>query len=474
MKNRILITGVAAILLSGFTLAARADDAQGPTFAQDIAPIFYAHCTDCHHKGEIGPMSLMTYDEVRPWAKSIKKSVAERTMPPWHPDSTQVKYKNDASLSEDQIRTISAWVDAGAPMGDAKAIPAAPTYTDTWTMGEPDMIFHATKDQIIPANATDREIGYNGFIFDTSALTEDLWIQTWEIRGTAQGVIHHANLAMSPRPFKDEGKGDVIGQAAVPGGDYIGSYLPGCRPMTYPEGTAYLLPKGSNLAIQVHYVGKDESVTDHLMFGVKFAQGRVDKRVRVVGLVGVDNDLNIPPQAEDYVLGAQVSLLYDTLILSSGAHMHLRGWKYKQEAIFADGSTKLVADVPRYDFNWQSTYWLAEPIFAPKGSWIKTMAHYNNTAKNPNVTQPDLTVKRGSWTEDEMLNAWSHCVLADEKLGYDIKDGRIAGRFPDAQDRTHPVILQGIRAKKLTADGQMTETNMIDTAPIDLSGADSL
>ncbi|MBI3737340.1 cytochrome c [Candidatus Sumerlaeota bacterium] len=454
------------IPMAMLTLAAAAvrgdDDAGvGVTFAKDIAPIIYANCSSCHHQGEIGPMSLISYEDVRPWAKSIKKSVMDKTMPPWHPDSSKIKYKEDRSLSPEQIQAIVKWVDSGAPLGNPADAPKPPDYKGTWTMGEPDFIFHATRDITIPANATDKEIGYKGFVFDTSALTEDMWIRAWEIRGTAQGVIHHANLALSPKPFQDNGSGDVIGQAATPGGDYVGSYLPGCRPMYYPEGTAYLLPKGSHLAIQVHYNGKDKEVTDHLMFGVKFAQGRVDKRVRIVGLVGVDNDLDIKPYQEDYVLSAEAPLLYDTLILSSGAHMHLRGFKYTMENILADGTKKLITDVPRYSWQWQSNYWLAEPIFAPKGSAIRTTAHYNNTASNPEVKHPEAEVKRGSWTEDEMLNAWSHCVIADEKLGLNVKDGRVVDKFPDAQAKPHPVILQGLVAKKLSADGKLIDQPMV-------------
>ncbi len=458
LKNWI---GTAGILFAA-TLAKADDNAPaGVTFAKDVAPIIYNNCASCHHAGEIGPMSLMSYEEVRPWAKSIKKAVLDKTMPPWHPDSSKMKYKEDRSLSSAQIQTIAKWVDQGSPLGNLTDAPKAPEYKETWTMGKPDLIFHATQDFTIPANARDIDIGYKGFVFDTSALTEDLWIQEWEIRGTAQGVIHHANLALSPKPFKNNGSGDVIGQAATPGGDYIGSFLPGCRPMRYPDGTAYLLPKGSNLAIQVHYNGRDKEMTDHIMFGVKFAQGRIDKRVRIVGLIGVDNDIDIKPNQEDYVLSAEANLLYDTLILSSGAHMHLRGFKYTMENVLTDGTKKLITDVPRYSWQWQSNYWLAEPIFAPKGSGIRTTAHYNNSASNPEVKHPDLEVRRGEWTENEMLNAWSHCVIADEKLGLNIKDGHVLGKFPDAQEKPHPVILQTLMAKKLSADGKLVDQPMV-------------
>lgn len=455
-----LLTAAAlALPVSG----AGADDAPSvtkPTWSEHVAPIVYESCAGCHRPGEIGPMSLLSYQDARPWAKSIREVVANRSMPPWHADSSKVHYRNDRSLPQEQIDTIVAWVDAGSPMGNPAAAPPEPPIESEWVMGEPDMVFRATRTLTIPANATDREIGYQYFIFDTSELTEDIYIKGWEIRDQETGLIHHANLVMGPQPF-EEGDDNIFAKVAVPGGDYIGSYIPGARPMMYPEGTAYKLPANYNMAIQVHYIGKDHEAQASPMFGVRFAQGRIDKRVRVVGLINVDNDLDIPPNEPDYKLGAEADLLFDTLIYSSGAHMHLRGWSFNQTAILPDGTQQLVTDVPRYDFNWQSTYWREEPIFAPKGSRIRSIAHYNNTSENPNVDNPDVRVTRGSWTEDEMLNAWSHCVLADEKLGLKIENGRVAGKFPDAQEKGHPFLLQRITSRIITNKGQMIEQAML-------------
>jgi mono/diheme cytochrome c family protein len=468
MKSHRYPTGIATALfaaaLVGAAPVARADDApsaSAPTWSEHVAPIVFDNCVGCHRPGEIGPFSLLSYRDARPWAKSIREAVANRSMPPWHADSSKVEYRNDRSLAQDQIDAIVAWVDAGAPMGDPAAAPPSPEIASDWVMGDPDMIFHATRRMTLPANATDREIGYQYFIFDTSQLTEDLYIRGWEIRDQETGLIHHANLVMGPQPF-EEGSENIFAKVAVPGGDYVGSYIPGCRPMMYPEGTAYKLPAGYHMAIQVHYIGKEHEAVASPMFGIRLAEGRIDKRVRVVGLINVDNDLNIPPNEPDYKLGAEADLLFDTLILSSGAHMHLRGWSFNQTAILPDGAEQLVTDVPRYDFNWQSTYWRKEPLFAPKGSRIRSIAHYNNTSANPNVDDPDATVTRGSWTEDEMLNAWSHCVLADENLGLDVKNGRVVGKFPDAQQKGHPMLLQKITSRIITNNGEMIEQAMVE------------
>ncbi len=426
------------------------DDANVVTFSRDIAPIFYSNCVNCHRPNDIGPMSLLDFESARPYAKTIKKVVVSRNMPPFHADNKLVKYKNDISLKDEQIALIAKWVDQGAPEGNKADLPKPPLFHETWVMGEPDLIFHAKKDFTVPANQN--EIPYQAITFDTSALTEDIYIAGWEIRPTQLGVVHHANMAISPKSLDGLASGSIIPTAVLSGGDYIGSYLPGCRPMFYPEGTAFRLPKGSHIGIQVHYVGKDKEVTDHLMFGVKLAQGRIDKLVRIVGLFGVDGGINIPPGEPNYELAGQAKLLYDTKILSSGAHMHLRGKNYIMENILQDGSKKLVTSVPDYDFHWQSNYWLADPVLAPKGSAIRTIAHYDNSPQNPRNPDPTARVKNGPWTTDEMLNSWSHCVIANEKLGFNIKNGKIVDKFPDAQAEPHPRLLQAVDLKAMNVN----------------------
>lgn len=438
MKRALLTFATLALAATSFA----DDDAESATFSKDVAPIFFKGCVTCHRPGDIGPMSLMDYKSVRPWVKSIKKSIADGTMPPWHADSSAVKYRNDLSLSPQEKETVLRWIDQGAPEGNAKDLPAAPVFDDTWAMGKPDIIFHATKDFTIPPN--DSAIEYQAITFDMSAVTEDLYIQAWEIRPTILGVVHHANMAIGPKSFEGVASGNIIPHGVLNGGDYIGSYLPGCRPMVYPEGTAYRIPKGSFAAIQVHYVGKEKELTDHLMFGVKLAQGRIDKQVRVVGLFGVDGNIKIPPGEPNYELVGSAKLLFDTLVYSSGVHMHLRGKDFILENILADGSSKLVTRIPHYDFNWQTTYWLADPIRAPKGSQLRTIVHYDNSPQNPNNPDPNAWVKNGPWTTDEMLNSWSHCVIADEKLGFKVENGKVVGKFEDAQLKPHPRLIQSL------------------------------
>lgn len=423
------------MMLAPVGLAAYAGN-ERVTFSKDVAPIFYENCASCHRPGEIAPFSVLDYDIVRPWAKSIRKAVLLGSMPPWHADSSKVAYVNERKLTQEQIDTIVAWVDQGAAKGDPALLPPEPEFNDTWAIGEPDMIFEAERDFTIPAY--EQEIDYQS-IHLVPQVDEDLYIQAWEIRPTERKSVHHANLVRAPMKLQPVG----IGQAALRGGDYIGSYLPGARPMEYPKGTALYIPKGNFIQIQMHYVGQDKPVTDHLRWGVRFAQGRVDQLVRTVG---TDEYKIVVPPNGTYSMESEVTLNYPLTILSSGAHMHLRGSAYTTTAIFPDGTQKLITDVPRYDFNWQSNYELAHPVPVPKGTKYHVHAEWDNTDNNPNNPNPNEKIVYGLWTDNEMLTTWSHVVVTDQRLGLKVKDGRVVGEYDDAVDETLPGILQTLPA----------------------------
>ena len=418
-------------------LVASAAIAAPPSYTKDVAPILYENCASCHRPGEIGPFSVIDYSTVRPWAKTIKKVVHNRTMPPWHADSTKTEFLNDRSLTQEEIDTIVAWVDQGAKRGNPADLPPLPKFNDTWSMGRPDMIFTADSEFVVPPQQD--KIEYQSLYF-APAVEEDLYIQAWEIRPSERGAVHHANLVRAPKKLPSVG----IGGAVLQGGDYIGSYLPGARPFAYPEGTALKVPKGNIIQIQVHYVGLEEEVTDRPMFGVKLAQGRIDKVVRTVGTD--EWQIAIEPNDGNWTMDSVVTLNHPLTIFSSGAHMHLRGSAYTAKAVFPDGSEQLIADVPRYDFNWQVNYELANPIAVPKGTKYHIHAVWDNSDKNPNNPDPSQKVIYGAWTENEMLTTWSHVVLTDEKLGLKVKDGRVVGQYDDAQVKPQPPVLQSFPA----------------------------
>jgi hypothetical protein len=211
--------------------------------------------------------------------------------------------------------------------------------------------------------------------------------------------------------------------------------------MYYPENTAIIVPKGQFIQIQMHYVGQEEPVTDRVQFGVKLANGRVDKLVRTCGTD--DYAIHIEPNGT-FTLDTEVTLNYPLTILSSGAHMHTRGRGYTTTAILPDGKSELITHVPVYDWNWQSNYELAKPVSVPAGTKYHVLARWDNTAENPENPDPNAEVTYGPWTENEMLTTWSHVVLTEEKLGLKVEDGRVVGKFDDAIDSTHPGILQSL------------------------------
>jgi len=407
--------------------------AEKVTYTKDAAPIFFENCVQCHRPGDIGPFTMTDYETTRAWAKAIRKSVHSREMPPWHADSSKVEYLNDRSLSQDEIDTIVQWVDQGAKRGKKSDMPPLPEFENAWAMGEPDLIFDAENPFTIPA--TDDNVAYQSVYFKSN-IEEDLYVTAWELLPSEKGAVHHANLVRSSKRLDRVG----IGGAIQTGGDYIGSFLPGARPMSYPEGTALKIPKGSIVQIQVHYVGGEEPVTDYLRFGMKLANSRIDKVVRTCGTD--DYEIEIEPNDDNWIMNTEVTLLQDLTILSSGAHMHLRGRGYKTTAILPDGTVKLITDVPVYDFNWQSNYELAKPIDVPKGTIYHVRARWDNSDKNPNNPDPNQKVVYGSWTENEMLTTWSHVVLTHEKLGLKMKDGHIVGKYDDAVDSKQPFLLQ--------------------------------
>lgn len=447
---REFLTGAIAVALLGGSAAA------APlTYNKDVAPIVYEKCLSCHREGEIAPFSMESFDTIRPWAKSIRKTVAAGEMPPWHADSHKTEFLNDRSLSQEQIETIVNWVDQGAREGDPADLPPMPEFHSEWAMGEPDMVFTADREFLVPAG--DQYIPYQSIYFEP-AIDEDLYIVEWEILPSERAAVHHANLVRAPKQLETVG----IGEAVASGGDYLGSFLPGARPFAYPAGTAYRIPAGDHIQIQVHYSGRDADLTDHLRFGVRFAQGRIDKIVRTAGTD--DYEFDIAPYEPDWVMNTEVTLLYPVTIYSSGAHMHTRGSAYTMTAILPDGTEKLIADVPRYDFNWQSNYELANPVPVPAGTKLHVEAHYDNSENNKNNPDPSQRVVYGKWTENEMLTTWAHITLDKENQGLLMKDGRVVGRADDGVEFTHPPLLQTLpKTMQYALQRQQEKKNDADT-----------
>jgi len=386
--KRALSTSVAAIFVAAFCVVATASgpaDAKKVTFTKDVAPIFFNNCVQCHRPGEIAPMSLLSYKDARPWARSIKEKVTIGVMPPWHADPHIGEFANDRRLSQQQIETISTWVDQGAPEGNPKDLPPAPKFLDGWNIGKPDAVFYLPQEYNVPASGV---VEYKYFKVATG-FTEDKWIQAAEIRPGVRGVVHHII---------------VFAQKANEPQRLIVGYAPGEQPAVIAKGLARKIPAGSDLIFQVHYTPNGTEARDKSYVGFVFAKQMPANEIMTRPVMNAR--FVIPPGDPSYQVESSYTFTQDAHIQSLMPHMHLRGKDFMFKATFPDGTSKVILSVPKYDFAWQTYYVLKEPLAAPKGTRLDCLAHFDNSEKNKFNPDPKKEVRWGDQTWEEMMIGW--------------------------------------------------------------------
>jgi len=378
-------------------------------------------------------MSLITYRDVRPWAASIREKVTTREMPPWHADREHGSFRNDLSLPQSEIDTIVAWVNGGAREGDPAALPALPEFPEGWQIGTPDMVFEMPLDYEIPASGT---IDYQYFDVPTN-FTEDRWMQAGEVRAGDRAHVHHIIVyvrepgestrpnVVSVRPLLDPSAtgalrglaagrqgaaGAGAGRAAVsetrgraPGGGdaMLVNWAVGEDAPVHAPGTAKRIPAGSTLVFQVHYTTNGTAGVDRSRLGLIFAEEPPEREVRT-GMI-VNPLFAIPPGAANHEVAAEATFSEDVRIWSMHPHMHLRGKDMTYTAIYPDGREEVVLRVPKFDFGWQTDYWLAEPLELPSGTKLQARAHFDNSPANRENPDPAATVRWGDQTWEEMM-----------------------------------------------------------------------
>jgi hypothetical protein len=435
-RETVAIAAGALLTLAG---AAQAADTPKPvTFTKDVAPIFQAKCQACHEPGSIAPMSLMTFQEARPYARSIKTRVASRQMPPWHIDkSVGVQhFKNDMSLTDEQIATVVAWVDQGAAMGDPKDMPKLrPVETKQFWQGErdgygpPDLVVKSP-EYTMPAVSQDQWWRPS---VDIEGLNEPRWVRMVEIRPTnisGRKIVHHsiAHIIQNPNdPDSDSSfSGTASGgrfrdtaddpQAAINARPTLMEWAIGKGYDRYMDGTGKLIKPGQRISWDQHVHAVGEDVTAGSELGIwLYKKGEEPKyRSYLIGFTGLKNGagaLDIPPNSIAHTEGFTV-LKENTLITNFQPHFHLRGKAMQVEAILPTGETQVVSYVDNFNFNWMTNYIYAEdsiPAF-PKGTIIHVTAFYDNTKANKNNPDPDQWVGYGDRTVDEMAHAWMNVV----------------------------------------------------------------
>jgi hypothetical protein len=386
------------------------------TFHRDVEPVLQRRCQSCHRPGDIAPMPLLTYEQARPWAKSIRSAVLQRQMPPWHADPRYGTFSNNRSLTESETETLIRWVDSGAPEGSPADAPPPLTFAEGWRIGTPDLVFEMPKEFSVPAEGT---IFYQ-WIMVPSGLTEDKWVQAVEVRPGNRSVVHHAvvyareegadwakgapvgeffNLFKLGIPKRIEGN-TMFSQQREP--EHLEVFAPGADPIVLQPGQARLIKAGSYIVFEMHYTPTGEAATDRSSVGLVFAKNPPTERVRTIRIQN-GGTLSIPPGEDDYRIESRVRVLRDLEIVSFMPHMHFRGKSMEFRAEYPDGRSEVLLSVPRYDFHWQMSYYLQSPKKLPQGTLLTCIAAWDNSAANPNNPDPGATVVGGLQSWEEMM-----------------------------------------------------------------------
>jgi hypothetical protein len=393
---------LATLLVVPAAFAAEADATAPPTFYQDVLPVLQESCQNCHRPnganlgGMIAPMSFMTYDETRPWAKSIAKAVDARMMPPWHasPQHHGV-FVNERTLTTEQIATLVSWAQAGAPAGDPATAPAPRQFPSSeWLIGEPDLIVDMGTDYFVPDELEDQ------YVYFTTEITKEMlpeprWLKAFEFK-PGSAVVHH----IIARP--------------------LGGIAPGNDPQIYDDGFARLMTPGTKIVWQMHYhkePGPGTGVWDRSKAALKFYPvGYEPERVVEVDPLATMN-FKIPAGDPNYSAVATTKFERDSLLISYTPHMHLRGKAAHYVAKYPDGSQEVLLDVPRYDFNWQTDYkYPAGGKRIPAGTEIELTLTWDNSPNNPANPDPTVDVVFGEPTTAEMM--FGFVTYADAEIGY--------------------------------------------------------
>ncbi|HEY7334583.1 MAG TPA: cytochrome c [Bryobacteraceae bacterium] len=357
------------------------------TFHKDIEPILQNRCQTCHRPGEPAPMPLLTYEQTRPWARAIRAAVLTGKMPPWHADPHFGKFLNDLSMTGAEKEKLIAWIDAGAVEGDPADSPRPRVFPLGWHIPKPDVVFEMPTEFPVPAKGT---IDYQ-YIPVPTHFTEDKWVEMAEVRPSDPSVVHHAIVVV------EQNDGSYPEQ-------YLAGYAPGMTPQIWKPGQARLVKAGSTLIFQMHYTVNGKPAKDRTRIGLVFAKQPVTEQIFAMQAMGLN--LRIPAGAPNYRVDAVATMPRDVLLMGMRAHMHLRGKSFEFRAVYPNGESEILLNIPHYDFNWQPYYYLETPKLLPRGTIVECTAYFDNSANNPFNPDPSATITWGPQSWDEMMIGW--------------------------------------------------------------------
>jgi hypothetical protein len=413
----ILTIAAAGTLMAQTTAKATPDQV---TFAKDVAPILQRACQNCHRPGSIAPMSLLTYEDARPWARSIKQNVVTREMPPFYVDKNVGihDFKNDVSLSEKEIALIAKWVDSGAPQGNIADMPPARQFEDSdrWHIGKPDLVVSLPNDIVVAAQAPD---AWKDVVVDPH-LTEDRYIQAVETK-PLKGfrVVHHAATSMINE--------DVEGVATDGGiqGTFLNEYAVGKNGDVFPEGAGRLIKAGTkiNFNLHLHAIGQETPMNVALALKL-YPKGYVPKHIEFTNNIGYVTDLDLPANTDNIRTDRYYTLTKPVRVLSYQPHMHFRGKGMCLEAIYPGGGVysdkvETLNCVNKYRFGWHIVYLYKDEVqpLLPAGTVLHVIGWHDNTSGNKANPDPDNWVGFGQRTSDDMSFAWvSYYELSNDEF----------------------------------------------------------
>jgi hypothetical protein len=438
---RLLVFGLTFVWLAGAA-------GSGASFNRDVLPVLQKNCQSCHRPGEVAPMSFMSYQEARPWAKAIKAAVLSKKMPPWFADPKYGHFQNDHRLSDADVSTLVAWADGGAPEGNAKDKPAPVQFTEGWNI-KPDAVFTMPNAFEVPASGI---LEYQYIVVPTH-FDKDTWVTAAEVRPGNRTVMHHVIIYVRPPGstyLKDAQPGipfvpvqwerDANGAAvrrippptaqppaqtsaqpanAAParvdpmaGVELLTAYAPGLQAQRFDlpvADAAKFVPAGSDLVFQLHYTTNGKAATDQTKVGLQFATN--PPKYRFLTSNATQRNFEIPAQDPNYESRSAVIINSPAQLVWLMPHMHLRGKDFLFRAIYPTGETETLLSVPKYNFNWQLGYEEAKPLPLPKGTRIECTAHHDNSVNNPANPNPNVSVRWGDQSWEEMMMGFFSVVV---------------------------------------------------------------
>lgn len=404
-----------------------------PTYAADIAPILNKQCVECHRPGEVAPFSLIGYENAKKWAPMISLVTASKRMPPWKAVHGFGEFKDERILSEAELASINQWADAGAPRGDKSMEPAPPKFASEWVLGEPDLVVQPAKAFSLGAEGNDV---YRNFVIKTT-YAETKWVRAIDVRPGNPKVVHHViaflDYGSRAQGLESRTRDGEAGYASGGGGigfppdGSFGGWAPGVRPRTSAGDVAFELKPGGTIVMQVHYHKSGKPETDRTRIGLYFSPKKPE---RVLKLAWLANPLfRLEAGKKDQEVKLRLPIPADITLYALMPHMHQLGRTMKATAELPDGSVKPLIWINDWDFNWQLTYPLKEPLRLPKGTIVNIEATYDNSADNPrNPNSPPKPVTWGEQTSDEMFLLVA-AYTTDDNQGFDDRAAIIKALF---------------------------------------------